>query len=447
MHERNINKKLVTLACLSALLSLSAKADQLFVNANGYTLNAKQKLQHFQALAVDEQGRVLSIGDAVALLKKYPHATRTDLAGKTVLTGLIDAHGHVLGLGIEQSQLGLRNTSSLAEAQKAIREYAEQFRQHQWILGRGWNQAVWKLTRFPTAAEIDVVLADRPAWLTRVDGHAGWANTRAMQLAGIDKNTPDPVGGKIERDAKGEATGIFIDSAMELIAQKLPAQNAAESKVALDAALSQLKQVGLTSVHDAGVSVEADQLYREYAEHKKLAPRVYGMIAGADGVFDTLSKQGPLASMGDDQYALRAVKLYADGALGSRGAAMLQAYTDAPQTKGLLFASDAQMKQQISKAALKGYQVNVHAIGDAGNRQVIESIAQLPESANAALLRHRIEHAQVLANADIPRLAQWHIIPSMQPSHATSDMNMAEDRIGKERLQGAYAWQKFLKQK
>ena len=438
------HKKALSLILMS--VCLSAQADTLLVGANGYTLDASNKLLRFQAMAIDDAGRVIATGSNTQLRKKYATATQIDLGGKTLLPGLIDAHGHIFGLGFSESQLSLRATNNLAEAQQAIAQYALKYPKHQWILGGEWNQEIWKLGRFPTAHEIDAVVADRPVWLSRVDGHAGWANTKGMQAAGITRTTADPVGGKIERDANGDATGVLVDEAMTLIDRILPAKNDTEQRSALDAALSQMRQVGLTTAHDAGVTRESDQLFREYATQGKLTTRVYGMIAGVDQFFDEVSANGPLLSLADDKYALRAVKLYSDGALGSRGAALLQPYSDAPQTKGLLFSTDQAMQSMISKAALKGYQVNVHAIGDAGNRQVIQSFAQLPASVDASKLRHRIEHAQVLALSDIPLVAKLNLIPSMQPTHATSDMNMAEDRVGKERIKGAYAWRTFLKQ-
>lgn len=448
---RKINQVRTTIlqvALLSAFgaYSQSSLADTLFVHANAYTLNAKQQLQQFDAMLISDAGKVVATGTQAQLQKKYPKATLLDLGGKTVLPGLIDAHGHVFGLGTNESQLSLRATNNLAEALAAISTYAQASTQRQWILGGEWNQAIWKLGRFPTAAELDSAISNRPAWFRRVDGHAGWANSKAMQLAGITKATPDPAGGKIERDANGEATGILVDAAMDIMEKVIPPQNDAELRSALDAALAQLRSVGLTTVHDAGVDVQADKLFREYAKDGKLTTRVYGMIGGVDQFFDQVSAVGPLKSFADDRYALRAVKLYSDGALGSRGAALLAPYSDAPHTKGLLFSPDKDMRRMVQKAAAKGYQVNVHAIGDAGNRQVIDALATIPKAQDAQVLRHRIEHAQVLELSDIPRVAKLHIIPSMQPTHATSDMNMAEDRVGKERIKGAYAWRSFLKQ-
>nr|WP_315467836.1 amidohydrolase [uncultured Undibacterium sp.] len=431
---------------LLSTFSWQAHADTLFVHANAYTLNAKQQLQKFDAMLVDDKGRVLATGLQKNLQKKNPQAKLVDLGGKTVLPGLIDAHGHVFGLGTAASQLSLRATNNLTEALAAISLYAKQATQQQWILGGEWNQAIWKLDRFPNAKELDSVVADKPVWLRRVDGHAGWANSKALALAGITKSTPDPAGGKIERDEHGEASGILVDSAMDILEKVIPPQNDAELRIALDAALKQLRSVGLTTVHDAGVDAQSDKLFREYATQGKLTTRVYGMIGGVDQFFDVVSTAGPLKNLADDRYALRAVKLYSDGALGSRGAALLAPYSDAPHTKGLLFVQDKQMQSMVQKAAAKGYQVNVHAIGDAGNRQVIDALASIPKQHDAKILRHRIEHAQVLELSDIPRVAKANIIPSMQPTHATSDMNMAEDRVGKDRIKGAYAWRSFLKQ-
>ncbi|MBC3808598.1 amidohydrolase [Undibacterium seohonense] len=444
-RKNNLRLTALNLMLLSAF-SWQAHADTLFVHANAYTLNAKQQLQKFDAMLVDDKGRVLATGLQKSLQKKNPQAKLVDLGGKTVLPGLIDAHGHVFGLGTAASQLSLRATNNLTEALAAISLYAKQATQQQWILGGEWNQAIWKLDRFPNAKELDSVVADKPVWLRRVDGHAGWANSKALALAGITKSTPDPAGGKIERDEQGEASGILVDSAMDILEKVIPPQNDAELRVALDAALKQLRSVGLTTVHDAGVDAQSDKLFREYATQGRLTTRVYGMIGGVDQFFDVVSAAGPLKNLADDRYALRAVKLYSDGALGSRGAALLAPYSDAPHTKGLLFVQDKQMQSMVQKAAAKGYQVNVHAIGDAGNRQVIDALASIPKQHDAKILRHRIEHAQVLELSDIPRVAKANIIPSMQPTHATSDMNMAEDRVGKDRIKGAYAWRSFLKQ-
>jgi predicted amidohydrolase YtcJ len=433
-----------------ALAAAAAHATTIIDNANGYTLNAQGDVVQFASLAFDDAGRILAVGSAADVAEKMatevPQATHVDMAGRTVLPGLIDAHGHVFGLGEMLTQLDLSATTSLPQALAAIGDYARANAQAAWVRGRGWNQENWKLGRFPTAQELDGAVADRPVWLERVDGHAGWANGRALALAGITDKTPDPVGGKIVRDAAGHATGVLVDAAQAMIDKVLPQPTEQEARTMLDRALATMASVGLTSAHDAGIGVGQDRLYRDYADHGKLTARIYAMIGGTGADFDQLAKNGPLNGYGHDMYALRAVKLYADGALGSRGAALLAPYTDDPHSHGLLFHSNAEIDAMIAKAMRKGYQVNVHAIGDAGNRQILDAFAKEIPLHHAQALRNRIEHAQVVTLADIPRFKSIGIIPSMQPTHATSDKNMAEQRIGPERMKGAYAWRTFLAQ-
>lgn len=429
-----------------ALTTATAHATTVIDNANGYTLNAKGDVIQFASLAFDDAGRILAVGTAVDVAAKAPRAKHVDMAGRTVLPGLIDAHGHVFGLGEMLTQLDLSATTSLPQALAAIGDYARGNARAAWVRGRGWNQENWKLGRFPTARELDGVVADRPVWLERVDGHAGWANGRALALAGITDQTPDPVGGKIVRDAAGHATGVLVDAAQAMIQKVLPQPTDQEARTMLDRALGTMASSGLTSAHDAGIGIAQDRLYRDYADHGKLTARIYAMIGGTGADFDQLAQNGPLNTYGHDMYALRAVKLYADGALGSRGAALLAPYTDDPHSHGLLFHSNGEIDAMIAKAMKKGYQVNVHAIGDAGNRQILDTFAKEIPANRGQALRHRIEHAQVVTLADIPRFKSIGIIPSMQPTHATSDKNMAEQRIGPERIKGAYAWRTFLAQ-
>jgi len=424
----------------------TARATTVIDNANGYTLNATGDVVQFASLAFDDAGRILAVGSAAEVNAKAPQAKHVDMAGRTVLPGLIDAHGHVFGLGEMLTQLDLSATTSLPQALAAIGDYARANAKAAWVRGRGWNQENWKLGRFPTAQELDGVVADRPVWLERVDGHAGWANGRALALAGITDQTPDPVGGKIVRDAAGHATGVLVDAAQAMIQKVLPQPTEREARTMLDRALGTMASVGLTSAHDAGIGVAQDRLYRDYADHGKLTARIYAMIGGTGADFDQLAQNGPLNTYGHDMYALRAVKLYADGALGSRGAALLAPYTDDPHSHGLLFHSNGEIDAMIAKAMKKGYQVNVHAIGDAGNRQILDTFAKEIPANRGQALRHRIEHAQVVTLADIPRFKRIGIIPSMQPTHATSDKNMAEQRLGRERIKGAYAWRTFLAQ-
>ncbi|MDK6075580.1 amidohydrolase [Massilia varians] len=445
MRARQIPlSSLIVLAGLGVLGS--AHADTVITNANGYTLNAKGDLVQFSALAFDDKGRITAVGSNAEVTAKAKGARQVDMQGRTVLPGLIDAHGHVFGLGQQLTQLDLSSTTSLDGAMEAIAGYAKANANHAWIRGRGWNQENWKLGRFPTAAELDAVVSDRPVWLERVDGHAGWANSRTLALAGITKTTPDPAGGKIMRDANGEATGVLVDAAQELVTKVMPAQTELEARAMLDKSLQEIARMGLTAVHDAGIGVAEDRLYRDYADRKKLTARVYAMIGGTGEDFDQLAKNGPLKDYADGMYALRSVKLYSDGALGSRGAALLKPYSDEPHSHGLLFFKTAQMDAMMTKAMRKGYQVNVHAIGDAGNKQILDIYKKELAATKSGAQRHRIEHAQVVTLDDIPRFKSLGIIPSMQPTHATSDKNMAETRVGPERIKGAYAWRSFLHQ-
>ncbi|WP_108471305.1 amidohydrolase [Rhodanobacter thiooxydans] len=437
--------------CLSmlALLALAPAvqaADLLVDNVNGYTLDSHGKLQHFQALLVD-QGKVVATGSHAELANRAGDARVIDGHGRTLLPGLIDAHGHVLDLGYARNSVDLTGTQSLQEALAKVKAYAAAHPDAKWILGGGWNQEIWKLGRFPTAKELDAVVSDRPVWLSRVDGHAAWANSAAIKLAGVNATTRDPSGGRIERDASGNPAGVFVDGATDLVNDKVPAPTAQERAAALDAALAEMASVGLTGVGDAGIDLDTYRLYRDYADAHKLTARIYAMIRDTGAAFDTISRDGPLIGYGGDFLTVRTVKLFADGALGSRGAAMLKPYSDDPHNRGLLFMPPAAMTAKIDKAFARGYQVAIHAIGDGANREVLDSFASAYQTHPQAIaLRNRVEHAQILSLQDIPRFVPLKLIASMQPTHATSDMNMAEDRIGHQRIAGAYAWQRFLKQ-
>ncbi|MGD8426065.1 MAG: amidohydrolase [Balneolaceae bacterium] len=412
-------------------------------NVKGYTFY-NGELKEFSSL-VFKNGKVVDVYDDTTF-EDSPHTRIIDGEGKVLLPGLIDAHGHVMSLGFQELHVNLRGTQSLAETLKRIKDYADKYPNLSWVQGRGWNHTHWDINRFPTAKELDQVVSDRPVWLSRVDGHAGWANSKAMEMAGITKNTQDPQGGRIIRDKEGNPTGIFVDGATSLIASKIPEPSKEERRLALEKALAQLRSHGLTSVHHAGIFKNTWELYKDFADRGKLTTRIYAMIRGTGANFDSLSKNGPIKSYDDDLLSLQSVKLYADGALGSRGAAMLEPYSDDPGNTGLLFHSQKEMNQMVLKAMSHGYQTNIHAIGDAANRQVLNAFENAKDSLGEQGLRNRVEHAQIVSLSDIPRFKELNIIASMQPTHATSDMNMAEDRIGSERIKGGYAWQTFLKQ-
>ncbi len=412
-------------------------------NINGYTIIGEE-LHEFKSVAI-KNGKFIETSN-VSLAEKYSNSIVIDGNGKTLLPGLIDAHGHVMGLGFQQLNVDLMGISSLEATLDTLKSYAEANPDLEWIQGRGWNQTLWEENEFPTAADIDKVISDRPVWLSRVDGHAGWGNTMALQMAGVSKDTPDPQGGKIIRDGSGKATGVFIDAAQGFVESEIPAPTQKEQKLALEKAYDQMAKMGITSVHDAGVGVKAWELYKEFADQGKAKTRIYGMISGSGGTFDELSKNGPIKSYANDMLALRSVKLYSDGALGSRGAAMLQPYSDDPGNVGLLFMEQEQMDAAVSKVVGKGFQANIHAIGDAGNRQVLDALEKAQNEHGDQGLRNRVEHAQIVSLTDIPRFKELDIIASMQPTHATSDKNMAEDRVGPQRIKGGYAWKTFLEQ-
>lgn len=414
----------------------------IITNVNGYSLTDNGLIQ-FSTIVIGE-GKVIETGGDE--IKDSYEGEIIDGEGKTLIPGLIDAHGHVMGLGFQELQVNLSGISSLEETLDEVKSYADDNPELEWIKGRGWNQTMWEENEFPTASDLDKVVSDRPVWLSRVDGHAGWGNSMALQLAGISQDTPDPQGGKIIRDERGYATGIFIDAAGGYVNNVVPVSTPAEQKLALEKALEQMAKMGITSVHDAGVGISSWDLYKSFANQDLLTARIYGMISGAGDTFDELSKNGPIESYAEDFLALRSVKLYSDGALGSRGAAMLQPYSDDPGNKGLLFVSQDEMNTMVAKVIAKGFQANVHAIGDAGNRQVLDSFQYAIDQHGDNGLRNRVEHAQIVEMGDIPRFKELNIIASMQPTHATSDKNMAEDRVGPQRIKGGYAWQTFLNQ-
>lgn len=417
----------------------------VYHNVNGYTL-LNEELHQFEAIVVQE-GKVAATGRIDELLESYPDFKRIDGNGNTLLPGLIDAHAHVMGLGIQELDVKVSGLKSLDETLQKIEEFATQYPDREWITGRGWNQVLWEVNEFPTASDLDQVVSDRPVFLTRIDGHAGWANSKAMELAGIDADSVDPEGGKIIRNENGEATGIFIDRAMNYVENVIPEKTDEDFREAFQLAMVKMSKHGITSVHDAGIESQTWNLYTEIADKDSLMTRIYAMISGTGRTFDELSKNGLVDNYANEMLALRSVKLYSDGALGSRGAAMLEDYSDDPGNRGLLFNTQEELNQMLVKGASAGYQMNVHAIGDAGNRQVLDGFEYLHNQlGDQCELRHRIEHAQVVALEDIPRFEDLCLIASMQPTHATSDMNMAEDRVGVERIRGAYAWQKFLNQ-
>ena len=427
------------LALLLILAWTAAGAETALHNVNGHT-TTNDGIVEFTVLVFDDAGRVVATGDA-DLLEQHPDARKVDGQGRTVLPGLVDAHAHVAGLGFLKTSLDLTGVASVDDAVAAIAQYRTDKPHTRWITGRGWNQVLWPVKEFPTVAHIDAVVSDRPVWLRRIDGHAGWANSVALEQAGIDNDTPDPVGGKIIRDDNGRATGVLIDKAMSLVQRHVPKPNKAEGRAAIRAAVDTLLSEGMTSVHDAGIDIENAEIYMSMADDGDLGMRIYAMTGGAGDVLDAIGK--PIYAYGNDRLEIASVKLYSDGALGSRGAAMIEPYSDDPENRGLPFWTQQELDAMVEKANNMGFQVGIHAIGDLGNRMSLNAFEKA-QGGKPSPLRNRIEHSQIVTLDDIPRFAELGIIASMQATHATSDKNMAEDRIGPERILGGYVWRRML---
>ncbi|WP_444930667.1 amidohydrolase [Microbulbifer sp. SSSA002] len=429
-------------ATLLTATSITTQAVTLIHNFSGYQTTDKTLLQ-FNAMAFD-QGRVLETGPMAELDKKYPDAERLDAQGRTLLPGLIDAHGHMLGLGQLNGALDLRD-QPLGAVLAAIKQRAEGLEPGQWLLGWGWNQVIWPGKQFPTRAQLDALEVDHPIWLRRVDGHAGWANSKALRLAGIDRHTQAPEGGEILRDSEGEPSGVLIDNAMGLLQRAIPPTTLTQEKKSLQNAFSTVLALGLTSVHDAGINEQTLKAYRELAQENAIPLRIYPMLSVDSHNYAQWLAAGPIGTPEARLY-MRSIKLSADGALGSRGAALLEPYHDRPREKGLLLYPESKMLALLELATEHNFQVNVHAIGDRANHIVLNHLETLNKKESQKGHRHRVEHAQVIGVEDIPRFARLNLIASMQPTHATSDKNMAGDRLGEKRLIGAYAWQTLLEQ-
>lgn len=438
--------KPILLASLCALSSVAIAQTKVIYNANGYSPLYKGKMRHgevntFTTLVIKD-GKVVKTGPD-SLKNSFPGATLIDAEGKTLLPGLIDAHGHVIGLGENLSQLDVRGAKSVDEITAKLNEFAKD--KEGWIIGRGWNQELWSNTRFPTAADLDKVVNDRPVILSRVDSHAIWVNSKALELANINADTLSPTGGEIIKDEFGKPTGIFIDKAETLVTQHMPATSAQSVGNALDAAGKHLLSLGITSTHDAGIDKTTWQVYKQRAELGTLPLRIVAMLSAASPDLSAMLKAGRYQDA-QDFLSIRSVKIYADGALGSRGAALIEEYADRANHFGLMLETQQKLEQLLTLTFKNGFSANTHAIGDRANKIVLDAYQNVFKQTGGILLRNRMEHAQIVSPADIPRFKTLKIIPSMQPVHATSDMHMAEQRLTDKQLQGAYAWQTFLDQ-
>jgi len=434
-------KKSILVLVAFGLAAVAAADTTLISNINGYTFNSNQELVQFSALQFTDDRVDHILTEAENLPKEGIRVI--DGNGHTLLPGLIDAHGHILSYGRLLLQVDLGGSLSETEAAQRVADFYSKNEELEWIQGRGWNQVLWESNEFPGADSLDLVVSDKPVWLRRIDGHAGWANTKAMELAGVTRESEDPNGGQIIRDENGYPTGVFIDTAMNYIASQIPSSTTEELKNALSMAMNRLASYGLTAVHDAGVSSQTIAAYKQLAEEGPLPIRVNVMLAASDPLFLDRLEEGYFRS-DDDTLTINSVKIVGDGALGSRGAALIEDYSDDSDNRGLLRYNDERLEYLMRVAMNGGFQVNTHAIGDNANMKVLDNYERLISETDSRNLRHRIEHAQILRYEDILRFAKLGVIPSMQATHATSDKNMAQDRIGEVRIQGAYAWRKLM---
>ena len=450
MNHGNIARRLrpSILALAVAVAPAAASADAIIDNVRGMAPDGRGGVVRFRAMIVDGEGRVVRLvppGEAPPKpTRRNPgprYDWRADMQGRVLIPGFFDAHGHVLALGLAGMTLDLSGTRSLDEAKARITAYVAANPDRKWIIGRGWNQEAWGLGRFPTAADLDAVTGGKPAWLVRADGHAGWANGAAMRDAGVTAATATPPGGRIEREGHAPS-GIFIDAAQALIERKVPQPSAKDREAAVLKAQAALLANGVTAVADMGTTLEEWMTYRRMADVDGLRVRIVAYAGGIEAMA-AIGGAAPTPWLYADRLRLAGVKLYADGALGSRGAALLSPYADAGGQRGLAFLTDDQLQNLMSRAAMDGFQVAVHAIGDRANRQALDAIDEMAETYKGDR-RWRIEHAQIVDPADLPRFGRHGIVASMQPTHQTSDRQMAEARLGDARLTGAYAWRSML---
>ena len=430
------------LTAASAGAARAQAADLIVTNARIYTVDATRPV--VEAMAI-RGGLVVATGPRRLIESLKGPSTRVlDANGRTVIPGMVDAHVHLTGLGQALRSVDLVGTTSYQQVIDRTVARASEAPAGTWIVGRGWDQNDWADTRFPTHDALSQAVPNNPVLLERVDGHAVFANAAAMKVAAITAATKDPAGGRLERGVNGVPTGVFVDNAMALMERVVPPATKDELRSAVLAAIKESNRWGLTGVHDAGVGRELIDLYEELARDGKYDLRNYVMVGSDDSTVAHYLRRGPQNGLYDGRLWIRSIKIVADGALGSRGAALLEPYADDARNSGLVVVPAGRIHEIASKALKAGFQVNVHAIGDRANRTALDEFEQALKETPVAEHRFRIEHAQIIHPDDIPRFAELGVIPSMQASHQTSDMYWAANRLGPTRLLGAYAWRSLL---
>ena len=428
-------------------LERDPRADLLFINGNVYTVDEKQP--RAEAIAV-RGARILFVGSNAEAQKFRNEKTKiVDLRDKTVVPGLTDSHCHIFGIGERELNLNLEGTNTLEDFLTKVKARAAKTPRGKWITGRGWIETFWKPPQFPTRADLDRVAPDNPVLLERADGHASIANSAALKLANITRETPNPFGGEILKDKNGEPTGMLIDHAQELVEKHVPPATPEQREQAFLAGVKREIELGWTEIHNAGSTAQDVDLLRRLDREQKFKLRIYNAVYGPGDDAEKLLEQGRRIGAGESRLTERTIKVVFDGALGSRGAALLAPYSDAPETSGFLTAKEEELRPMFEKALRRGIQIETHAIGDRANRLILDLYdaalkTKLADNYGATNPRWRVEHAQIVDPADIPRFKQLGVIASMQPSHAISDLFFAPARLGMERLAGAYAWKSLL---
>jgi predicted amidohydrolase YtcJ len=423
-------------------------ADLIFINGNVYTANDRQP--HAEAIAV-KGDRIVFVGAGAAARAYQGAKTKVvDLRGATVLPGMTDAHHHLEGVGFREMTLNLEGITNLQDFLARVKAKVDQTKPGEWVTGRGWIETFWQPPVFPTRWDLDKVAPDNPVILQRADGHGTVVNSAALKIAGITKDTASPFGGEISKDKNGEPNGMLLDAARSLVSKHIPPTSAADAERAVVLGVQRDIGLGWTQIQDPGGSYQDVDIYRKLYSEGKIKLRIYKVLSAPGKQAQRLLSEGPIIGAYGNRLTVRSLKCYADGSLGSRSAALLEPYSDAPDTSGFLTVKEEDLLPMLEEALRKGIQVETHAIGDKGNRFILDEYEKALKAVPAgqrkiADPRWRVEHAQIVNPLDIPRFKKLGIIPSMQASHAIGDLHFAPARLGIKRLEGAYAWNSFVK--